>query len=165
MTDFDLQAFGERLAPPIRARFEGATIRRLERLKGGVSSLTFAAELDGAARGEPIVIKLAPPGLEPVRNRDVLRQARVLKALASAPGVRVPAVLFEDPAAPPLFAMDFVAGQSYEPRTDVIEDPPRAETVTARAHAAARMLARLQDVDPATVAIGDEPALPLGQEL
>jgi len=37
----------------------------------------------------PIVVKMAPPGLTPVRNRDVLRQARILRALGAAEGVPV----------------------------------------------------------------------------
>ena len=39
------------------------------------------------------MIKVAPPGLEPVRNRDVLRQARALRALHPVDGVNVPEVL------------------------------------------------------------------------
>jgi hypothetical protein len=50
----------------------------------GSSSLTYEATLvtgddgtaDGAAGRETTAyVKVAPPGLEPVRNRDVLRQA------------------------------------------------------------------------------------------
>ena len=66
-----------------------------------VSSLTFTGLVTGGpTEGERVVLKVAPPGLEPVRNRDVARQARLMRALAGAPGVRVPTVYFEDDGAP-----------------------------------------------------------------
>ena len=39
-----------------------------------------------ARSGRPVVIKVAPPGVEPVAHRDVLRQARIIKALAANTG-------------------------------------------------------------------------------
>jgi aminoglycoside phosphotransferase (APT) family kinase protein len=134
-----------------------APVRDLEQLHGGVSSLTYSAYLDDRR----VVIKVAPPGLAPVRNRDVLRQARVLTALADAPGVNVPEVLVEDAGTPPFFIMGFVAGDSYEPKKDIAEDPPSPETVRARALACAEMLARLQQAPPPA----GEPEIPLREEL
>jgi hypothetical protein len=61
-------------------------------LVGGASSLTYAAALHAAGDDRRIVVKVAPPGLEPVRNRDVLRQARVLELLGRVPDVAVPEV-------------------------------------------------------------------------
>jgi len=139
----------------------GAPIGDLEVLHGGVSSLTFATTL----RDRKVVVKVAPPGLEPVRNRDVLRQARVLKALSGAPGVRVPEVLVEDGGTPPFFIMSFVAGDAYEPLKDVDDRPPGPAVVDARARAAARMLAALQQVDPAAIGLGDEPVVGVREEL
>ena len=133
-----------------------APIRHLERLPGGVSSLTYSAHMDDRR----VVVKVAPPGLAPVRNRDVLRQARLLKALHGTP-VRVPEVLVEDAGTPPFFVMDFVAGESYEPALDVSPAPPTPEVVRVRALAAAAMLAELQRVP----APADEPELPLREEL
>ena len=79
--------------------------------------LTFAARLElPEASDRRIVVKVAPPGLAPVRNRDVLRQARLLRALAGVDGVCVPQVLLEDAGSPPFFVMDFVEGESYEPK-------------------------------------------------
>ena len=99
-----------------------------------------------AGPSERIVLKIAPPGLEPVRSRDVLRQARLLQLLAGADGLAVPAVLFTDegrpPAVPPLFAMQFVEGDSFEPVNGDDPLPPPA-TIERRALAAAAMLARL----------------------
>jgi aminoglycoside phosphotransferase (APT) family kinase protein len=139
----------------------GTEVRGLRRLPGGVSSLTFAASAGGA----PIVLKVAPPGLEPVRNRDVLRQARVIRLLGAVPGMRVPPVLFEDAGSPPFFGMKLIPGDSYEPLLDVAADPPTAKVVGARARAAARMLATMQALDPKELGVGDEPVIPVAEEL
>ena len=64
-------------------------------LPGGASSLTYLATLAGAP-WEQVVVKVAPPGLAPVRNRDVLRQAQVFDSLAGATGICVPTVLGTD---------------------------------------------------------------------
>jgi aminoglycoside phosphotransferase (APT) family kinase protein len=149
-----------------RRRWPAAEINALAPLHGGMSSVTFSAELrDAGEAGGRVVIKVAPPGLAPVRNRDVLRQARVLAAIHGAPGVLVPAVLLTDDGSPPFFVMEFVAGEAYEPKWDVSADPPPPATVAARARAAARMLARLQAIEPAAVGLGDEPTPSLAQEL
>ena len=128
----------------------GDDIDRVETLHGGSSSFTYSAQLHGS---EPrkVVIKVAPPGLEPVRNRDVLRQAKVLRGLADAPGVMVPAVLGTDagapPEIPPLMVMSFEAGESYEPVLRGGNPGVSDAEIQARALAAARMLAALQRAD------------------
>jgi aminoglycoside phosphotransferase (APT) family kinase protein len=147
------------------ARWPGAGITDLEPLPGGVSSLTFAARLAHSGDAHRVVIKVAPPGLPAVRNRDVLRQARILQALQGVAGVRVPAVLFEDAGAPPFFVMEFVAGEAYEPKKDLARQPPDGPTVVARVQAAARMLARLHSAEPASLGLGDEPEFSLAEEL
>jgi aminoglycoside phosphotransferase (APT) family kinase protein len=155
-----------RVRDAVRRRWPEARTGDLQPLHGGISSLTFSATLsDSGLPDRPVVVKVAPPGLAPVRNRDVLRQARVMKAVHGAAGVRVPAVLAEDDATPPFFVMEFIEGESYEPRWDVSPTPPAPSVVDARARAAARMLARLQAVDPATVELAAEPALSPSQEL
>jgi aminoglycoside phosphotransferase (APT) family kinase protein len=147
-------------------RWPGASISELEPLHGGISSLTFSAQLDDGRGGRrPVVLKVAPPGLEPVRNRDVLRQARVMRALHDAPGVCVPEVLCEEDGSPPLFVMEFVVGESYEPKWDGSPAPPAPATVAARARAAAVMLARLHELAPDRAGLADEPVLSLAQEL
>ena len=99
----------------------------LRPLAGGASSLSYIATLADGGVERPAVVKIAPPGLEPVRNRDMLRQARVLRGLAGT-GVPVPEVLWEDagdpPAVPPLFVMAFVEGSSFEPLFDDDGDDP-----------------------------------------
>ncbi|MGH2859356.1 MAG: phosphotransferase family protein [Solirubrobacteraceae bacterium] len=148
----------------VRERWPRARLSELEPLPGGISSLTFCAGVDGAPIAR-VVLKVAPPGLEPVRNRDVLRQARVLRALAGTPGVAVPEVLVVDTGAPPLFVMEHIRGESFEPWWDVVPVPPSPRAVDARARAAARMLAALAAVDPADVGLRDEPVLSPGDEL
>jgi aminoglycoside phosphotransferase (APT) family kinase protein len=164
--ELNVQALLDRAGLAADAHWPGASVTDLEALQGGVSSLTFAARLaDGQGKGRRIVVKVAPPGLPPVRNRDVLRQARVMRALAGVPGVRVPEVLLEDNGSPPFIAMSFVDGQAYEPKKDVSASPPTPEVVDRRARAAARMLARMHQLEPAEVGLGAEPAIPLRDEL
>ena len=128
----------------------GADIDQVEALHGGSSSFTYAAQLHGRAPRK-VVVKVAPPGLAPVRNRDVLRQAKVLRGLTGAPGVMVPEVLGTDagapPEVPPLVVMSFVAGESYEPVLRGGNPDVSDAEVRARAFAAARMLAALQRAD------------------
>jgi aminoglycoside phosphotransferase (APT) family kinase protein len=144
-------------------------VRGLRLLEGGVSSLTYASELSDGSGARPIVLKVAPPDLAPVRNRDVLRQARVLRHLAGLGGFPVPAVLFEDvgdpPGVPPLFAMELAPGDSYEPLLDVADAPPGPEVAAERMRTAARALARLQDGAPASLGLGDEPVSTVTEEL
>ncbi|ADJ48887.1 aminoglycoside phosphotransferase [Amycolatopsis mediterranei S699] len=135
----------------------GQPLHQLEPLPGGTSSLTYSAVTDSGVR---VVVKVAPPGLEPVRNRDVLRQARVLTALSEVPEVAVPEVLGSDPGAPPdvppLFVMSYADGESYEPRHIARARRPPAADVRGRATAAARMLAALHTADPAKLGITEE---------
>lgn len=166
VSKLNIQELLDRATLAADARWAGASVSDLDPLPGGISSLTFAARLsrprDEARR---IVLKVAPPGLPPVCNRDVLRQARVLQALHPIDGVSVPEVLFEDGGDPPFFGMDFVAGQAYEPYKDVSPNPPVPEVVGDRARAAARMLGRLQLIVPDEVGLGTEPVIPLATEL
>ena len=185
MTDLSPDELARRGQAVARQRWPGAQVLELEPLQGGVSSLTFSARLTGAGDpGDPanpgapanpsdpggpgdrrVVFKVAPPGLASVRNRDVLRQARVIRAVHDAEGVRVPEVLLQDDGSPPFFVMGFVAGEAYEPKWDVSDRPPAPELVRARAHAAARMLAALQAVDPAGVGLSAETVLSPAEEL
>lgn len=95
-------------------------------------------------------VKVAPPGHEPVRNRDVLRQAAVQRFLRDDGSVPVPAVLCSDegspPEVPPFFVTEEVTGDCLEPLVDA-DEPPSATVLTARATDAAITLARLHQVD------------------
>ncbi|MFD9391087.1 phosphotransferase family protein [Streptomyces sp. NPDC060000] len=158
-----------RAAVAAHAWAPGATVESVEPLTGGTSSLTYVAVLSGVPAGyERVVLKAAPPGLPPVRNRDVLRQARLMRLLAGVPGVRVPEVLFSDRGAPtarqPFVAMELVPGQCVEPVL-VPRGTVHATQVRARALDAARMLAHLHRVDPRRTALAVEPVVTLGAEI
>jgi aminoglycoside phosphotransferase (APT) family kinase protein len=156
----------EILARAAAAVGPGTRTSQLTPLPGGISSLTYAARLDTGTDGQTVVIKVAPPGLAPVRNRDVLRQARILRALHGTPGVRVPGVLGEHDGSPPLFVMEFVAGESYEPKWDAAPRPPPADSIAPRVMAAATMLARMHEPDATALGLSaDEPVLSPRQEL
>jgi aminoglycoside phosphotransferase (APT) family kinase protein len=144
-------------------------VLELSPLPGGASSLTFTATLTGAP-SDRAVVKMAPPGLPPLRNRDVLRQARLLRALEPVREVAVPVVHACDggdpPGVPPLFVMEFVAGESYEPLLTArgTLEPPADEQVAGRARAAVQMLAALHRQDAGDLGLADEPATSLPQE-
>ncbi|MFZ0044990.1 MAG: phosphotransferase family protein [Streptosporangiaceae bacterium] len=131
----------------LTVRWPQAAVAGVEQLQGGASGLTYRAWLAGAPVPE-VVIKVAPAGLPPVRNRDVLRQARLLSLLAGQAGVRVPRVFGCDPGdppqCPPLFVMSFEPGTSEEPLHVAAEVPP--EDIRGRALQAAQMLAALHAV-------------------
>jgi len=133
-------------------------IEGLHPLTGGASSLTYAGRL----AGQQVVVKVAPAGVEPVGHRDVLRQCRIIKALAPTP-VPVPRVLLEDPGdppeVPPLFVMSRVDGSSPEPLFDLgAADQP--ETLLAnRFRDAAETMARLHRIEPAALGLAAEPVI------
>jgi aminoglycoside phosphotransferase (APT) family kinase protein len=164
----DPDGLSARLASIAAAARPGCTVRSLVPLDGGASSLTFRAELVSINCVEDIVVKMAPPGLKPVRNRDVLRQARILRLLSAGESVPVPEVLFEDsgspPGVPPLFAMSYVAGDSVEPlfHEDAASggNGPSPRDITFRAHRAAQLLVGLQTAEVATgIEVGEATSL------
>ena len=139
----------------LRRRLAGAGIADVTPLTGGASSLTFRGERDG----RPVVIKVAPPGVEPVAHRDVLRQAGIMKTLAAA-RFPVPKVLWEDsgdpPDVPPLFVMSHVEGDCVEPLFDGC--PPAADLV-GRYRNACRVMAALHRLSPIDLGLGGEPVM------
>jgi aminoglycoside phosphotransferase (APT) family kinase protein len=143
-----LEQIAERLAPQ--------HVTQLRPLVGGASSLTFA----GRRADERVVVKVAPPGVAPTAHRDVLRQARIIRALGSTP-VPVPQLLFEDqgdpPDVPPLFVMSFLDGVSCEPLFDDSDAGPE-DVVGERFRSAAATLAGLHSVDPRAIGLTAEPA-------
>ena len=139
----------------LRRRLAAAEIADVAPLAGGASSLTFR----GARFGRQVVIKVAPPGVEPVAHRDVLRQARIIKALA-ATRVPVPEVLWEDPGtppqSPPLFVMSHVEGDCVEP---LFDGCPPSPDLPERYRSAARIMAALHIVSPIDLEVGGESIL------
>jgi len=139
-------------------------------LTGGTSSLTFLVEMTGvAARETPVVLKVAPPGLAPVRNRDVLRQARLQKALQGGERMLAPDVLFSDPGdppdVPPFMAMNLVPGECVEPVLSTDASRPAPEQVRARFFDTVRVLALLHRIVPGEAGLVGEPAVGLAEEV
>ena len=151
VTVLDVEELARRAVAALEPSHPGAGVEDVAQFTGGTSSLTYGATLTTPGGSDRrIVIKAAPPGIEPVRNRDVLRQARILQVLASVPGVAVPEVLATDVGAPvevpPLFVMSFVDGESYEPRLAAAETAATMAQIGERAAAAAVMAAELHAV-------------------
>ena len=144
----------------------GAQVTNVVPLTGGASSLTFVADLLGAPQQHSrVVLKVAPPGLPPVRNRDVLRQGRLMAALYGRPGLPVPPLLFEDAGVPPFIAMGLIPGECMEPVLAESRDRARFAEIRVRALDAARALAALHSVEPAQAGLGDEPVVTLADEI
>ena len=165
-----LAALREQVDAHTAARHRGSRVRDLRPLTGGTSSLTFTVDLEGVPRAEtPMVLKVAPPGLPAVRNRDVLRQARLQKALQGAERILAPNVFFSDPGippeVPPFMAMNLVTGECVEPLLQPEGDRPGPGQVHARFLDAARLLASLHRIVPHDVGLGDEPVVELAEEI
>ncbi|MCX5251069.1 phosphotransferase family protein [Streptomyces sp. NBC_00201] len=139
------------LAARVRHRL-GASTGELTTLPGGHSGLTYSVSAGDTRH----VVKAVPPGQRPVGRNDVLRQARVLAALAGSE-VPVPCVTAVDEAQPAWFAMEFAAGEAVEPVLDEPELSPR--TARARMLAVASVLRRLHATDIRTP--GLDPPEPL----
>ncbi len=139
----------------LRRRLAGAGVTDVTALAGGASSLTFR----GLRGVRAVVIKVAPPGVEPVAHRDVLRQARIIKSLAGT-GVPVPEVLWEDvgkpPHTPPLFVMSRVEGDCVEP---LFDGCPSSGHLIDRYRNACRVMAALHSLSPIDLGLGGEPVV------
>jgi aminoglycoside phosphotransferase (APT) family kinase protein len=145
-------------------------VRSLIRLPAGMSSITYLAEVGHAGDSRKIVLKIATPGVVPARNRDVLRQARVLGLLAEDGRVPVPRLLFTDdgapPEVPPFFAVEYVRGQNLEPLEDDPDDGlPGDGDLRGRYLDAARLLGGLHSIDAEAAGLGDEAVEDCGTEL
>ena len=128
----------------------------LERLAGGHSGLTYRIRAGDAV----LVVKAVPPGQRPIGRHDMLRQARILKALAGT-GMPVPAVRAVDDTSPAWFAMDLVPGEALEP---VLDDPPIEPLLAAaRMRHAAAILPRLHAVPLADLPVDGEPLSPAAE--
>jgi aminoglycoside phosphotransferase (APT) family kinase protein len=156
LPELELGELAERLVP--------AGVSDVRPLAGGASSLTYAARLGD----RNVVVKVAPPGVAPILHRDVLRQARLIRALSST-AVPVPEVLWEDagspPAVPPLFVMSYLEGTSIEPLFDVEAAACEGPVVAERMRNAARTMADLHSLDPGALPLGHEPHVGLEQEI
>jgi aminoglycoside phosphotransferase (APT) family kinase protein len=156
-------ALTDPLLVPLATRLSSRDVSALESLAGGASSLTYA----GQRRNQRVVVKVAPAGVPPIAHRDVLRQARVIRAL-SPTSVPVPELFFEDPGdppdVPPLFAMSFIDGISCEPLFDDVDGGPEP-VVADRFKNAATVMAQLHRLEPGAVGLASEPVTGLRDEV
>jgi aminoglycoside phosphotransferase (APT) family kinase protein len=150
-------ALSDPLLAQLTERLASQHVSGLEPLAGGASSLTYS----GQRAGQRVVVKVAPPGVRPIAHRDVLRQARIIRALGPTP-VPVPELLFDDPGdppdVPPLFVMSHLEGIAYEPLFDDIDGGPEAVAVVAeRFRNAIATMALLHRLEPGSVGLAAEP--------
>jgi aminoglycoside phosphotransferase (APT) family kinase protein len=131
---------GVRVAEVLRRDAGLSDVGPLAVLPGGHSGLTYRL---GTGAGREAVVKAVPRGQRSVGRHDMLKQARILAALAGT-DVPVPAVVAVDETEPAWFAVDFVHGESVEPTLD---DPAIDPAVAAaRMSRAAEILPRLHRV-------------------
>ncbi|MFE6149890.1 phosphotransferase family protein [Streptomyces sp. NPDC057889] len=147
-----------RVASALTGIQPGVPVGELLTLPGGHSGLTYSV----TAGDGRYVVKAVPPGQRAVGRNDVLRQARVLSALAGSP-VPVPGVAAVDEAQPAWFAMDFAAGEALEPVLDDPEVPPA--TARARMLEIAHVLRRLHETDVDAPGLDAPPPLGAAGEL
>ncbi len=156
-------ALTDPLPAQLTERLSSRDVSALRPLAGGASSLTYA----GRIGNQRVVVKVAPPGVEPIAHRDVLRQARLIRALGPTP-VPVPAVLFEDPGeppdVPPLFVMTFLDGIGCEPLFDDVDAGP-GTVVRERFRNAATVMARLHSLEPDPLGLATEQSSGPGDEV
>jgi aminoglycoside phosphotransferase (APT) family kinase protein len=156
----DLEDLAARASAALNRRSPNPKVSAITELQGGTSSLTYSAEVDEGDGPRTMVIKVAPPGIPPVRNRDMIRQARILQVLHDVPGIAVPEVHATDagdpPDIPPFFVMEFVPGESVEP-VGAPNDELDSSDMERRALAAMRMAAAMHRTDCEALGLGDEP--------
>ena len=134
-------------------------------LPGGHSGLTHTATFATPAGDVRVVVKSTPPG-RPARGRhDVLRQAKVLRALDNWGGIPTPRILFWAETPRPLFGMQLIDGFAAEP---MMEDPrpdEDPEAVAAAWRGAVDLLVDMQRASPADLGLDGEPVVTPVQEV
>lgn len=143
----------------------GQKVEKVSAITGGNSSLTYSSRV--LATGQEIVVKSCVPGLEPVRNRDMLRQAKVHKALESS-NVPVPRVLAEDSGEPPEIAPFFVMERCLGECVEVTLSPLgsySADNVRGRLVETCGYMGELHRTDPGDIGLGNQPVVGLEQEV
>jgi aminoglycoside phosphotransferase (APT) family kinase protein len=147
------EVLGPRIAAELRTVKGDIDVSALEIMPGGHSGLTYRL----TAGGEDLVVKAVPPGQRSRGRHDMLRQARILQALAGT-AVPVPEVRAVDEVEPAWFAMELVAGESLEP---VLDDPEVDPALAAaRMRRAAQVLPTLHAVPVATLPVDGPPLSP-----
>lgn len=146
----DLQ---DRVVAGLRASGYDGVPTALEPMLGGHSGLTYKLAVDD----QWFVVKAVPPGQRSIGRHDMLRQARIMAALAGT-DVPVPRICATDEAEPAWFAMELVAGESLEP---VLDDPEvEPALAAARMLRAAEILPRLHRLPLDELPVDGEPLSP-----
>lgn len=116
----------------------------------GNSGYSFGFDVTTDATHERLVIRLPPPGAAAARNSDVLRQAEILTAMATA-GIPVPTVRWSGAGTrwfdAPYYVAEFVEGRSthmFDPTRAGEEDGSALEEVFRDGM---RILAQIHQVD------------------
>jgi aminoglycoside phosphotransferase (APT) family kinase protein len=130
-------------------------IQRIERIGGGQSNVTCRVILSDST----IILRRPPPGPLPPRAHDVLREHRVLSALATDGTVPVPRPIAacDDPAVfgAPFFLMEAFDGDAIRfELPQALADAP-LETRHAIGMQTVEALAAIHRVEPAAVGLGD----------
>ncbi|WP_245714193.1 phosphotransferase family protein [Nocardia vaccinii] len=127
---------------------DNSGLLRFERIGFGQSNITSLISDDsGGAR----VVRQPPPGVHDSTAHDVLREARILNALADT-DIPVPKVIGTN-ASPPFYVMTLMPGAVLERETQAAE-----LNWNERAHLGrqvAEVLARLHSIEPASVGLGE----------
>jgi aminoglycoside phosphotransferase (APT) family kinase protein len=133
----------------------GLPIRKIERIGGGQSNVTCRVAL----ADRDVIVRRPPPGPLPPRAHDVLREHRILSALAPDGTVPVPRPLAAcaDPSVigAPFFVMAALPGDAirFDLPPALADAPP--ETRHALGLQVVDALAALHSVEPAAVGLGD----------
>ncbi|MGH7666335.1 MAG: phosphotransferase family protein [Candidatus Dormibacteria bacterium] len=146
----------ERIGADLAAHL-GWRVGELRPIPEGHSGFTYRVATDHG----PAVLRLPPPGARIAGPADIPRQGRILTALGRL-GLPVPR-LWASSARPvidgrPFILMEEAPGVRVEAAATVISPG-------AMVHAALEVLRRLQAIPIAQSGIGDEAALPIGEEL
>jgi aminoglycoside phosphotransferase (APT) family kinase protein len=163
--DEDLAELGSNVARAASDRYPDHRLTDLTVLPGGHSGLTHVATFATPADEVRVVVKSAPPGRAPRGRHDVLRQARILRALNAWGRVSVPEVLFWADTPAHLFGMRMVDGLAAEPVMEHPRPGERAEGVLAAWHGAVDLLVTMQQATPADLGLEDEPVVSPEEEL
>ena len=150
-------ALASRVEDLLRRRDPSAALVSFELLAGGHSGVSHIAEVASDSSRYRAVVRSSPPHRAPVGRHDVVRQARVMAALAGL--LPVPHVYGSAGVSPDgtgaFFVVEFVPGTVTEPVIEPHAPGESAAQVSASWDHAIGTLATLHTVDPAAVGIAD----------
>ncbi|MFI7669577.1 phosphotransferase family protein [Nocardia sp. NPDC049526] len=129
-----------------RADVSGAL--RIERIGFGQSNIT---SLISDESGAGWVLREPPPGGHDPTAHDVLREARILNALADT-GIPLPTVIGTDDTSP-FYVMTRMAGAPLESESDAAELSPQQRSALGRQ--VIEVFAHLHSLEPAAVGLDD----------